>query len=90
MDEDILAILISGIILFIPVAGLTIRFALKPVVESIARLMEARAGSAANDILERRVALLEQELNVTRDELRSLSAKHDFDRRLSARRDEDV
>jgi hypothetical protein len=67
-----------------------IRFALRPVVESIARLMEARAGSAANEILERRVALLEQELHMTRDELRALSAKQDFDRRLSAHKDQDV
>jgi len=83
MDEDILAILVIGILLFIPIAGVTIRFALKPVVESIARLMEVKAGSEASELLERRMALLEQELNATRDDLRTLAAKQDFDRRLS-------
>ncbi len=83
MDEDILAILVIGILLFIPIAGVTIRFALKPVVESIARLMEVKAGSEASELLERRMALLEQELNATRDDLRALAAKQDFDRRLS-------
>lgn len=88
MDEEILSILLAAIILFVPVAGITIRFALKPVVESIARLMEARAGNAASEILERRVALLEQELNATRDELHLLAAKQDFDRRLSTHGDD--
>ncbi|NIQ58007.1 MAG: hypothetical protein GWN71_32930, partial [Gammaproteobacteria bacterium] len=49
MDEDILAVLIIGILLFIPIAGVTIRLALKPVVESVARLMEAKAGTASNE-----------------------------------------
>lgn len=78
MDEDILLILVLGLIMFIGVAGITIRLALKPVVDSVARLMEARAGRDAAEILERRVTLLEREL----ESIRSLAEGKAFDRTL--------
>lgn len=68
MDEDILAMLLTALLVFIPVAGLTLRFALKPMVDSIARLMEVRARSEEGALLERRIALLEQEVRALRGE----------------------
>lgn len=67
------------LIVLIPVAGLTLRFALRPVVESVARLMELRATHQGSDLLEKRVALLEQEL----DQVRRLAEGAEFDRRLT-------
>ncbi|NIP82364.1 MAG: hypothetical protein GWM90_25330, partial [Gemmatimonadetes bacterium] len=52
MDEDILIVVASFLILFVPVAGLTLRFALKPLVDSIARVMEARVGREAQELLD--------------------------------------
>lgn len=86
MDEDILAMLLIALVIFVPVAGFTLRFALKPMVDSIARLLEVRAGTnnqvAMNELLERRVALLEQELRVVRGEVTELSERSDFYERL--------
>jgi hypothetical protein len=88
MDEDILAMLLIALVVFVPVAGFTIRFALKPMVDSIARLMEVRAGGSNNagtaELMERRVALLEQELRLVRGEVSELSERNDFYHRLSS------
>ncbi len=82
MDEDILIVVASFLILFVPVAGLTLRFALKPLVDSIARVMEARVGREAQELLDQRVTLLEQELQ----QVRSLAEGGAFDRTLGADR----
>jgi hypothetical protein len=83
----IVGILMGGLIVLIPVAGLTARFALKPVVEAIIRV---RAGQGANtaealSLLERRVALLEQQNRELETALERVSAAKDFDRQLAAR-----
>lgn len=82
MDEDILIILVSGLIVFTPVAGLTLRFALKPLVDSIARLMEVRVRRDDTDLLEKRVSLLEQELGAARMEVKELREREEFYSRL--------
>lgn len=74
MDEDILGMLLTAIIIFIPVAGLTIRFALKPMVDSIAQLMHVRQESEASARLERRLALVEAEVRALRDEVERAQA----------------
>ena len=82
MDEDIIIILVSGLIVFTPVAGLTLRFALKPLVDSMARLMEIRSRKDDADLLDKRVALLEQELGAARTELKELRDRDEFYQRL--------
>jgi hypothetical protein len=82
MDEDIIAILVIGGIIFTPVFGLTVRIALKPFVDSIARVIEARTHSAAADSLDRRLALMEQELERLRQENQRLYDQRDFYRQL--------
>ena len=86
MDEDILAMLLTAMVIFVPVAGLTMRFALKPIVDSIARLMEARAQSAASELLEKRLALVEQELQAMRAEVARVVERGDFYDRLAVER----
>jgi hypothetical protein len=89
MDEDIIAILAIFLCVFTPIAGLTLRFALKPLVDSIARLLEARAGGnggSSSELYERRIALLEQELNLVRLEMQRVSEQKDFMERLTAGR----
>jgi hypothetical protein len=60
MDEGIIAVVAAFLILFVPVAGLTLRFALKPLVDSIARIMEARAAREQLELLDRRLTLEER------------------------------
>jgi hypothetical protein len=86
MDEDILAMLLTALVLFVPVAGLTLRFALKPMVDSIARLMEVRVRGAGADLLEKRLALLEQELQSVRGELSRIVERSEFYDRLTMER----
>jgi len=62
MDEAVLAVLMVGLIVLVPVAGITARFALKPLIDSILRVAEVRRPVEEVRQLERRVALLEQEL----------------------------
>jgi hypothetical protein len=85
MDEDIVFALVGGIIILVPLAGLTLRFALKPMVDSVARLMEARSGGAAVDLVDKRVSLLEQELQLLRGEIRQLNDRSEFYDRLLER-----
>jgi len=59
----IVAILMGGLLLLIPVAGLTLRFALKPVLESFGQLRESRAQSEALRLMEQRLALLEEQMH---------------------------
>ncbi len=86
MDQDILQMLLVALVIFVPVAGLTVRFAMKPMVDSIARLLEARTKSNGNgngDQLERRVALLEQELRLMRTEVSELTERSEFYEKLT-------
>lgn len=66
MDEGMLAILFAGLIVFVPLAGLTMRFALKPLIDSLIRVVEARRPAQDLALLERRLALVEHELSLLR------------------------
>lgn len=90
MDEDIIAMIAIFLCFFVPIAGLTLRFALKPIVDSIVRLLEARAistpSAAASELNERRVALLEAELSAMRQDLQRLAEQKDFMQQLGVGR----
>lgn len=83
MDEDIIAILMIGLIVFVPVAGVTMRLALKPLIDSVIRVAEMRRSTQEVALLEKRLALVEQELASVRGEVREVSAQAEFYRRLA-------
>lgn len=70
----------------IPIAGLTARFALKPIVEAIARMKEVQAGATGRElnVLEQRVALLEQQYQALDSTVERIAEIKDFDRQLTA------
>ena len=70
----------------IPIAGLTARFALKPIVEAIARMREMQAGATGRElnVLEQRVALLEQQYQALDSTVERIAEIKDFDRQLTA------
>jgi hypothetical protein len=70
----------------IPIAGLTARFALKPIVEAIARMKEVQAGATGRElnVLEQRVALLEQQYQSLDSTVERIAEIKDFDRQLTA------
>jgi sensor histidine kinase YesM len=70
----------------IPIAGLTARFALKPIVEAIARMREVQAGATGRElnVLEQRVALLEQQYQALDSTVERIAEIKDFDRQLTS------
>jgi hypothetical protein len=83
MDEEIIGILMLGLIVFVPVAGITARFALKPLIDSVIRIAEMRRSTEEVRLLERRIALLEQEMNGMKGEVNELAEQKEFLRKLS-------
>jgi len=83
----IIAIIMGMLVVLIPIAGLTARFALKPVVESLARLFDSRTVEDTVQLTDRRVALLEQQVEALEATVTSLREERDFHRELAAGRE---
>jgi len=83
IDLTSLVATIMGIsIVLVPVIGLTARFALKPTVEVLSRLFDHRGLDESVQILERRMALMEQQLESMDGSVRRLAEVADFHRAL--------
>ena len=81
--------IVGGILLvLVPVAGLTARFAFKPIVESMAKLKELNNSGGGGDVraLEQRVAAIEHQLEGMDSSLQRLIEAKDFDRQLQSGR----
>ena len=79
---------IMGILLgMIPVAGLTLaltlRFAVRPMVETLAKAVKDSNGPRDGQ-LAAQLALLQDEVDTLSREVRELQSTHDFDRKLLA------
>lgn len=82
----LIAVFMGSLIVLIPVAGITARFAMKPIVESLARLRESGQKGEALELLERRLALLEHEvqnMSGLRDDVQRLVEELEFQRLLT-------
>lgn len=83
IDLTSLVAVIMGIsVVLIPVAGLTARFALKPAVEALGRFIEGKGKEEAVHVVERRIALLEQQLEVLQTSVDRLIEVSEFDAAL--------
>jgi hypothetical protein len=87
---SLVAVILGISIVLIPVIGLTARFALKPAVEALARVFETRSLDESMRILERRVELQEQQIDVLQSSMQHLTEARDFDRQLAAPRAPDA
>jgi hypothetical protein len=79
------AIVLGCLMFLIPIAGLTARFAIRPITEAMAKMNAGGADRQSLQLLERRLALLEQEthgISELRGELQRLTAELDFQRQL--------
>jgi hypothetical protein len=76
------AVVLTGVAVLIPVAGITARVALKPIVEAMARYREMKGADDAVTMLERRMSLMEEQLHGMDRSLRLLVEDADFRRRL--------
>ena len=83
LDITAIVAVIMGIsIVLVPVIGLTARFALKPLVQSMGHFLQSRTVEESVRILERRMALLEQHLESMDTAMVQLSDAADFHREL--------
>jgi hypothetical protein len=57
------AVILGCLTVLIPVAGLTLRYAIKPVAEALAQARQTGGERESIQLLERRMALLEQEVH---------------------------
>jgi hypothetical protein len=80
----LLAVFMGTSIVLIPIIGLTARFALKPTVEALTKLFEKKGGDEAILILERRMALIEHQLESIESNVTRLAETTEFDRKLGA------
>jgi hypothetical protein len=78
----ILAILIGGLVVLLPIAGLTARFALKPVVEAFVSLRSRSGQDERIAVLEQRLALMEQQLHGLESAHLRIEEERSFDRSL--------
>jgi hypothetical protein len=81
------AIVMGMLVVLIPVAGFTLRFAIKPITEAVAMMREGSMERQKVDLLERRMTLLEQELHGLdgmREDLARVIEAADFQRELRA------
>ena len=87
MNEDIIlggmAILFSGMVVLVPVLGLTLRFAIKPFFDSWAEIQRSRLKDDQDSLQARQIQLLEVELQQVQQALRSVQEAQDFQRQLA-------
>ena len=81
---SIIAVIMGISVVLIPVIGLTARFALKPVVEALSRVFEARGMNESFQILERRIALMETQMEMLGDSMKRLEETAGFYAQLQA------
>jgi len=79
---SVIGVIMGTSIVLIPVIGLTARFALKPTVEALSRVFEGRNRDETVQLLERRIALLEQQVDAMEGSMGRLEEAASFDAQL--------
>jgi hypothetical protein len=80
----LLGVFMGTMIVLIPVAGLTLRFALKPIAESIAKIKEAQGAGQQVAVMQQRIDLLEQQLAGMESDLQRVREVQEFHSQLKA------
>ena len=79
-----LAIFLGLMVVLIPITGLTLRFALKPMMEALGKYREVQGDKQLQQLLERRVSLMEEQLHSMDRSLRELAEESEFRRELES------
>jgi TolA-binding protein len=79
-----LAIFLGMMVVLIPIAGLTARFALKPLMEALRSYRELQGDNQAQQLVERRLALMEEQMHSMDRAIRELSEESEFRRDLES------
>lgn len=84
----LVAVTMGTLIVLIPVAGLTARFALKPIVEAVARMRETQGAAEHLALMERRMALMEQQQANMESDVGRLLEVQEFQEKLLTNQEE--
>jgi uncharacterized protein (DUF2164 family) len=79
-----LAIFLGMMVILIPIAGLTARFALKPLMEALRSYRELQGDNQAQQLIERRMALMEEQMHSMDRAIRELAEESEFRRDLES------
>ncbi len=79
----LLATFMALSVVLIPVIGLTARFALKPTVDALGRFFDKKGSEDVVSILERRMALIEQQVESIESTVQRFADTADFDQKLA-------
>lgn len=80
---QIMAFLLAGVLLGVPIIAFSMRFALKPLVEAYIRLKETQQGGTGElPIIKQQLALVDQRLQALEDHVDRLDEVADFHRQL--------
>lgn len=80
----VLGIVLGSLMILIPITGLTLRYALKPIAEAVARMREGESRDRETGLLEQRIALLEQQIGALETDVRHIEDAESFRRELEA------
>ena len=80
----VVAIVMAMGIILVPVAGLTLRFALKPIAEAMAKIKEAQGAGREVAVMQQRIDLLERQLAGMESEMARLREIQEFHAQLKA------
>jgi hypothetical protein len=81
---SVVAVVMGMLIILVPVAGLTLRFALKPIAEAMARIKEAQGAGREVAVMQQRIDLLERQLSGVESEMARLREIQEFHSQLEA------
>ena len=88
MDEEIIlggmAILFAGMVVLVPVLGLTLRFAIKPFFDTWAEIQRGQLRADHDSSQTRQINLLEAELQQVQNTLRAVVETQEFQRQLES------
>jgi hypothetical protein len=82
--KDAVLLAIMSVVFCVPVLGITVRLALKPIVDSIVRLRESAPTARLSDAVAGRVVELEDEVRSLRSSVARLEETVDFQQKLLA------
>ncbi len=80
----VVSVFMGTLIVLIPVAGVTIRFAIKPIAEAMAKMRESQGAAEQMALMQQRMELMETQLGAMESEMHRIKEVAEFTAQLKA------
>lgn len=80
----VVAVFMGTLIVLIPVAGVTVRFAIKPITEAMARMKESQGTAQQMALMQQRMELMEHQLGAMESEMYRIKEVAEFTAQLKS------